>query len=101
MSAETLLCDPVLRHGWDVYLCFQSSLVSNPIEIDGFKMVKIDHFPNCGNIAIIKIACKGTENFSYMQIILHNYNKTVSFLGQCDISITFPFRGANIIFCTR
>ena len=20
MSAETLLCDPVLRHGWDVYL---------------------------------------------------------------------------------
>ena len=38
MSAETLPCDPVLRHGWDD-------------EFDAFK------------IAIIKIECKGTAFF--------------------------------------
>ena len=54
---------------------FSVLLNSKPIDFDGFKVVEFDHFPNCGDIAIIKIACKDAKNFPYMQIILHNYIK--------------------------
>ena len=59
--SSTVIC-------WMISNCIEFGTIkmmfsSNRIKIDGFKVVEFDHFPNCGDIAIIKIGCKGTKKF--------------------------------------